>query len=230
MNVVFDVETGPLDDDLIQSMFVPKSKEEFVGAQRWKPETVDAKYSEYLTSALSEFKSKAALKAISGTVLAIGYKSLEKTLIHGVGESIAGIVLDEREVINRFWNNYKNLRESSRNIIGFNIEGFDLPFLVQRSFILGITVPRSLFQNLRYLDSIFVDLRKVWCAGQWNGEGTLDQICKACGLGSKSEGEVKGANFYEYWRCSQEDREKAKGYLVNDLDMTWALADRLGYV
>lgn len=227
MNIVFDIETGPADEEAMKALFVPKTKEEFVGAQRWKQETIDAKYAEYLLTAFQEFKNKAALKAITGQVLAIGYKSLEKTLIHGVGETVAGVVLDEKEIIVRFWNNYRNLREASRNMIGFNTKGFDIPFLVQRSLILGISIPKSLFQNMRYLDSIFIDLRDIWTAGQWGGEGSLDQICQACGLGGKPEG-VTGAMFADLWNGTEEERAKAKDYLVNDLDMTFAMADRFG--
>jgi hypothetical protein len=64
--VIFDIETGPADEDTIADVFVPKTKDEFVGAQKWKPETVEVKYAEYLKTALQDFKKQAALSALTG--------------------------------------------------------------------------------------------------------------------------------------------------------------------
>jgi len=224
-SVVFDIETGPGSDEMIDATFVPKSKEEFVGAQKWKPETVEAKYAEYLVNAKQEYKKSAALSALSGQVLAIGYRSIDKKVVHGVGEDLEGKPMTELDVLNKFWHYYQQLRAASRQMLGFNIKDFDIPFIVQRSIIQGIAIPPSLFTgNGRYLDSLFIDLRDVWKAGKYNGTGSLDAICKACGIGAKTEG-VDGSMFAELWN-DPEKRVIAKQYLLNDLDMTWQLADR----
>jgi uncharacterized protein YprB with RNaseH-like and TPR domain len=225
-SVVFDIETGPGSDEVLKELFVPKTREEFVGDRNWKAETVEANYKKYLDGALEEFKRSAALNAISGQVLAIGYRSIDKKVIHGQGEESEGRAMTEFDVLSKFWHYYQQLRAASRSLIGFNIKDFDIPFIVQRSIIQGIAIPPSLFSgNGRYLDSLFVDLRDVWKAGVYNGKGSLDAICRACGIGAKTEG-VDGSMFAELWMGGSEKRAIAKHYLLNDLDMTWQLADR----
>jgi uncharacterized protein YprB with RNaseH-like and TPR domain len=225
-SVVFDIETGPGSDEVLKELFVPKTREEFVGDRNWKAETVEANYKKYLDGALEEFKRSAALNAISGQVLAIGYRSIDKKVIHGQGEESEGRAMTEFDVLSKFWHYYQQLRAASRSLIGFNIKDFDIPFIVQRSIIQGIAIPPSLFSgNGRYLDSLFVDLRDVWKAGVFNGKGSLDAICRACGIGAKTEG-VDGSMFAELWMGGSEKRAIAKHYLLNDLDMTWQLADR----
>ncbi len=225
-SVVFDIETGPGSDEVLKELFVPKTREEFVGDRNWKAETVEANYKKYLDGALEEFKRSAALNAISGQVLAIGYRSIDKKVIHGQGEESEGRAMTEFDVLSKFWHYYQQLRAASRSMIGFNIKDFDIPFIVQRSIIQGIAIPPSLFSgNGRYLDSLFVDLRDVWKAGVYNGKGSLDAICRACGIGAKTEG-VDGSMFAELWMGGGEKRAIAKHYLLNDLDMTWQLADR----
>ena len=225
-SVVFDIETGPGSDEVLKELFVPKTREEFVGDRNWKAETVEANYKKYLDGALEEFKRSAALNAISGQVLAIGYRSIDKKVIHGQGEESEGRAMTEFDVLSKFWHYYQQLRAASRSMIGFNIKDFDIPFIVQRSIIQNIAIPPSLFSgNGRYLDSLFVDLRDVWKAGVYNGKGSLDAICRACGIGAKTEG-VDGSMFAELWMGGSEKRAIAKHYLLNDLDMTWQLADR----
>ena len=225
-SVVFDIETGPGSDEILKELFVPKTREEFVGDRNWKAETVEANYKKYLDGALEEFKRSAAINAISGQVLAIGYRSIDKKVIHGQGEESEGRAMTEFDVLSKFWHYYQQLRAASRSLIGFNIKDFDIPFIVQRSIIQGIAIPPSLFSgNGRYLDSLFVDLRDVWKAGVYNGKGSLDAICRACGIGAKTEG-VDGSMFAELWMGGSEKRAIAKHYLLNDLDMTWQLADR----
>ncbi len=246
---VFDIETGSLPMKELQNIlppfdasaqkhpgeFDPKSVKlgnmkdekliaEKIEAAKQKHEEAVKQFESSLAGAEDRYwqsiTEKAALSAITGQVVAIGYKSSKATVVHGQGEDNHS----EASIIKRFWSTYQKFREQSRKMVGFNIQEFDLPFLVQRSIILGIPVPSCLFNQGKYLDSLFIDLRKVWGAGKWNADGSLDAICKACRIGKKPE-DVGGADFAALW-MNLETREKARGYLLNDLDMTWALADR----
>ena len=162
----------------------------------------------------------AALSALTGQVLAIGYKSKEKLRM-----DVQSATVDERKIINEFWKIYAAYSHAGNRMIGFNIEDFDIPFLVQRSILIDIMVPVSLFKQYRYLDGTFIDLRKIWCAGQWKGQGSLDAICRAAGIGAKPDG-IDGGQFYELL-ANPATRDHAIDYLKNDLEMTFALSERM---
>jgi predicted PolB exonuclease-like 3'-5' exonuclease len=253
--VIFDIETGPQPIEVLKQVS-PPFRSSLSDPGRFDPSTVkygNAKQEDKRAAILADSQAKheakvkayfealateepaywadiqrgAALSAITGQVLAIGYRTLDKKVIHGVGETWTdGIVMTERFLLEKFWETYKKMRSSSRPMVGFNIKGFDIPFLVRRSIIVSVPVPSSLFAQGRYLDSIFLDLQEIWKVGEYQAKGTLDAICKACGIGAKTEG-VDGGMFSELW-SNPETRPKAKEYLVNDLDMTWALAERCG--
>jgi hypothetical protein len=209
--IVFDIETGPLDEDLLASQFVPKTKEEFVGAQRWKPETIEAKYSEYLITALDDFKRKAALDATTGQVLAIGLKSEKGTVIL---DSI-----NEDNLLKQFWEKASKCESTGRSLVGHNVLVFDLPFLARRSWMRGIDfqMPRNCIK----------DTMKVWACNCYGETIGLDRLAKALGLPGKTEG-ITGADFAKLWNGEPEEQQLARQYLQTDLELTWNIANRLG--
>lgn len=168
-----------------------------------------------------EQKNKAALSAMTGRVVAIG------TIEDGV--CYAKCLDDstcETKLICDFWDLYEQTRDSHMGyLVGFNSDDFDIPFLCQRSVILGIPIPDSVIQNRRYIDSTFIDLRKLWGFGKLNPSGSLDAVCRACGIGSKPKG-IDGSQFSDLY-FNPETRDVAIAYLTNDLEMTFALAQRL---
>lgn len=169
----------------------------------------------------AEFIDRAALSATTGRILCIGYLSLEKNkfvIDHGDGE--------ETKILTGFWSQYQKCRQSQRKMVGLNIYDFDLPFIARRSWILGIDVPATVFDG-RYLDRIFVDLRKQWLFGQY-GAGTksdFDTLGKAFGTGGKNG--QSGADFSRLWH---EDRAAAIAYLESDLRQPAAWAARMGLI
>lgn len=254
--VIFDIETGPQPIEVLKEISQPfksslsdpgefdsatvkygNTKEEskraaILAENKAKHEAKVKAYKDAMATEEPQYwadiQRGAALSALTGQVLAIGYRTIEKKIIHGIGEPWTdGSIMTERDVLEKFWHFYKQLRSASRQMVGFNIKDFDIPYIVQRSIILGVPIPPSLFAQGRYLDSLFVDLRTTWLGGQYSGKGSLDAICKACGIGGKTDG-VDGSMFAELWNGSPDDRIIAKTYLLRDLDMTWCLADRCG--
>lgn len=178
----------------------------------------------------SKIRDRAALSPVTGQVLAIGCYSVEKDKV-----SIAGVdkPADEVTAIGQFWRQFLTCKQANRSLVGFNSNSFDLPFLVKRSWLLGVDVPATLFSpDGRYLDRICVDLLARWKCGVWGGNGSdggsikLAGLAKFFGVGDKPDG-VTGKDFARLW---QEDRAKAKEYLANDLKMTAACAVRMGIV
>lgn len=174
---------------------------------------------------VAEVMNKAALSAMTGRVLAIGYYYTEdeSTDVEFIGRPFGkDATLTEISVIANFWNYYEAADEHTK-IVGHNIAGFDLPFLIQRSWILGIEVPRGVIEG-RFFAKKFADTMQVWACGKvGNGSmAKLDDLAKVFGVGSKTG---NGAMFAELF---EKDRAAAIEYLKNDVAITYAVAKRMG--
>ena len=169
---------------------------------------------EHIANAIAQ----AALSPTTGKVLVIGYRAFDGRMAFDDGEG------DESRIMTKFWSKYEKCRAGRRPMVGANILQFDLPFLVRRSWILGVDVPKTVKPN-RWWDDLFIDIREAWLCGQrWaDCESSLDVIARALNVGEKNG---DGA-FYQMWA---EDREKAIAYLRNDLEMTGLSAVKMGIV
>ena len=253
--IVFDIETGPLDLPAIKQALPPfdetsvvhpgefdessvrygntkdaDKRTEKLEAARKKHAADVANYETTIANSRNSHWSgiveKAALSSVTGQVVAIGYLGKAERLHLAIGD------VTEKMLLQQFWKQYKAARQSSRSMVGFNIKSFDVPFLAQRSWVNDVEVPASLLTPTGYLDSTFIDLMDRWKCGNrgWGekGHGTLDAVCKACGLPGKSD-DCTGDKFAEMlWSESESDIESAKLYLSTDLRITDALAERLG--
>lgn len=247
--IIFDIETGPLPLDVIKRTMPPfeqlaKHPGEFdptkvkVGNLKdeakiqAKIEEARAKHAEAirdyeleLTNGESNYWAsvleRAALSATAGQVLAVGYRGNKVVIDCQDGNHW------EVDLLARFWTQFRSCQSANRKLVGFYSSQFDLPFLVQRSWILGIDVPRSIFTATGYFDPVFVDLHRIWNCNVRNGNtSTLDVVCRACGLGSKPK-DCDGASFSKlFW--GEGTRETAIAYLENDLNLTYRLAEKLG--
>lgn len=250
--LIFDVETGPLPIDQILAFakqFVPpphpgefdpssvkignlkdrgKIDSKIEEARQAHAKSVtdyDSNVESLKTAHERSIIDRAALDPVTGRVVAIGYYSVEKRK-HAIDSG--GEAGNEDEIIANFWKNVLKMRSTGRKVVGANIFGFDLPFLVRRSWILGVEVP-SCIRDGRYWDRCFICVREIWLLGQrWGDcESSLDTMARALDCGAKPDG-VDGSMFWQLWSGSAEDRAKAIAYLQNDLDMTWGVAQRIG--
>jgi len=217
----FDIETGPAPEDQLQAMYHEKTLEEFSATcdKRWKPDTVAKKYEEYKAGAWEQFVGKAGLSATTGRVLLIG-------LLRD-GE-FAGIINDdERATLTAFWEIVANALDAKRRIIGHNSNGFDLPFLVRRSWMLGVHVPREVRRG-RYWDPLCVDTMEAWGCGSRDFI-RLNDLGQYFGVGQKTEG-FAGKDFHKYWFGTAEQRQLAIDYCEQDVRLTAAIAGKMGLV
>jgi hypothetical protein len=202
---VFDCETGPASEDVLATV-----KPVFVANKTLKdPEKIAAD----LAAKELDWREKAALDATTGMVLCIpvadGLASID--VIH------AG---DEKANIERFWNWLELRLARSEPVVGFNIFGFDLPFLYRRSWILGVEIPRMIRKG-RYWHEDLIDLMDVWKLGNYDQRISLDMLAKSLGLGEKTG---NGADFAALWAS---DREKAISYAKTDVELTRKCAERM---
>ena len=235
--IVFDVETGPRPWAEIEQFFKPPEKKpadfdpttvkvgrltpskaaEKVEETRAKHQTLLDAWPAEVENAKAEFLGKAALSPITGEVLAIGYATSAQLTIVDPPES---------EMLTQFWRNFWWHRDKKRRMIGFNIFGFDLPFMIKRSWLLGVGVPDDLLQNGRYWHRVFVDLMQVWSCAAYGERIKLDLVAAYFGCARKSG---SGADFAGLWH-DPATREKAVEYLKQDLRVTLEVAEKMGVV
>lgn len=198
---IFDIETGPLPEEKLLSLMPAFDPD---------PRLKDpAKVQESINSKREAWIRDAALSAITGQILAIGY--IDNDSAPAVSVSHEVVLLEE------FWEAFGHCDR----FVGFNSHSFDLPFALRRSMILGVKYPRNLLERNRYWHSRCVDLREVWLAGEYRGEGSLDAISRAMGFGGKIG---NGANFA---RLLETNRDEAMLYLENDIVQTAMVHDRI---
>lgn len=183
----------------------------------------------------AEFADRAALSPMTGEIVAIGYRSENGSFIAGCGNAPIvsdddprdGLPLNEADILAEFWQQYSRARERNRQLVGWNINGFDLHFIWMRSIKLGVEIPTSAW-NFRgrwfnWDERCFSDLMLIFsCGGKFV---SLDDAARFLALGGKNG---EGKDFARLWKGSAEERRQAEGYLLNDLQMTWNVGQRLG--
>lgn len=210
---VFDIETGPLPEGEIAHL-APA----FAAPGNYKdPEKIAANLAEQKAAWLA----RGALSPITGRVLAIGIKPA------GEAPSFleAPTADDEPALIAAFWHYLEHGTADHSDyvrLLGWNIEGFDLPFLVKRSWKHRIPVPMRILMSGRYLGPRFIDLMKTFQAPNFKEPFTsLGVAAGFLGVGAKSG---SGADFAALYA---KDRPAALAYLANDLALTEAVGDVL---
>jgi len=205
--MLFDIETSALSDAELD-----KVKPPFQAPANYKDA---AKIAANIAEQEAEWKARAALSPITGRVLAFGYESFDFDIIADD---------DEKTLLEQVWMMFNNNLSASIKVVGFNIFGFDLPFLIKRSWSLGVTVPRIVGGwSGRYWNwnEDIIDLRLVWQMGDRQAHGSLDDISKFFGASGKMG---SGKDFAALW---QTDREKAVTYLKTDLALSKLLYERM---
>lgn len=262
---VFDIETGPRIDVDLESLIDPFTEQypgeffesqvklgnvkdpakiaEKIEAAREKHRQEIAAFEQSKSTHVANAISKAALSPRTGCVLAIGLKSSKgATCIHvdDCEQTPEAIQAEEASLLAAWWAKCSEWKRDGRKIIGHHIS-FDLPFLVRRSWILGVPVPGWLFAS-RYRPDCFVDTEERWlCFGRFGSEkSNLDFCCSAFGIegkykpepmqlpGDEFPSQLGGDTFHRFFRAGGDFREQALSYLVRDIEATYQLAVRMG--
>lgn len=204
--IYFDIETGPRPEAELEEL-----RPEFSAPKNYKD---PAKIAEYIAEEGQEWARRAPLSAVTGRVLAIGTRQDGENAILATG--------DETFDLMRFWEIVEKSARNGAVLAGFNIARFDIPFVIRRSWFLGVRVPPGVFAG-RYLNHrVFHDLFEEWQCGDRSETISLRRLARFLGVGTKEE--HGGALFAERWMT---DRKAAIAYLENDLALTEAVALRL---
>jgi hypothetical protein len=209
--IIFDIETEPDPDG---ERFDPARVN--VGVRK-DPEKIRA----YIEECRVTWLEQAALSATTGKVCLIGFYSPTSDLVGG--EEFELLLGQEADMLLTFWSRlseyYREL--SPVEFVGFNVVGFDMPFLIRRSWRLGLSVPAWVFDG-RYIDRAFCDLLAWWRCGNRADSISLDRFARFVGLSGK---ERTGKDFHLFLR---EEPEAAKDYVRHDLVLCAQIAEKLG--
>ena len=179
--IVFDVETGPLAESELSALLPPFDPAEVKTGNMKDPEKVAAKIAEAEASQRRDFFDKAALDPLPGRVVAIGMLVFDELRQAGPegGQCVIIGHDDEARTLREFWQYTQAEMGRMNPMIGFNIFGFDLPFLFRRSWKRRVPIPFGLRRG-RYWGDQIIDLRDTWQLGDRQARGSLDSIAGIC--------------------------------------------------
>lgn len=222
MRVFTDIETLPPDEDMRQQLSAAKIRKLLrKGAKDGSGE---------VTCTEEEFRCL-ALHAEYGRVLTIGLiVEIDDQVIHrgvlGRERQTMTFHLDEARTLRGFWRLLKSFSVRRDLIIGHNIYGFDLPFLIKRSLIHRIK-PTVQFPFYRYRNEPIYDTMMSWCSWNYGQFISLDLLAEVLKVGvSKTEG-MDGSRVYDRFcrGCHQEIAE----YCLRDVEVVRAIYYALEY-
>lgn len=132
----------------------------------------------------------------------------------------------EREVLSAFWEKAK----MCARIATFNGAGFDIPFIMRRSWLLGVKPTRT-FETVAWKcatgEANHIDVRLVLSDGDARAKGTMDLYGKLKLGRGKTEG-MDGSQVWEYWQAGRLD--EIADYCKDDCGTTLELLESLyGY-
>lgn len=198
----FDIETraNPLTINFMEQPSAPSNYKD--------QEKIDA----YIDRKMEEQIEKAALDADFGKIVAIGIKEDNNPIESWVtGSSQIG---DERDALIWFW---QKLKIHGGYCCGYNIIGFDLPYLMRRSFDLGVELP--ILPDLRHY-STHPTLDLMMVLYNWSGYKSLKFVAERYGLDNSLPG-LEGS------QVKNMDAETLKAYVENDALLVYQLYQKM---
>jgi DNA polymerase elongation subunit (family B) len=102
---------------------------------------------------------------------------------------------DEKKILEKFWQNIKNYHQ----FITFNGRGFDCPYLMLRSAVLGVRPTRNLMPP-RFSADFHIDLLDQLTFYGAFRKFTLDFYCRSLGIESPKIAGVSGEKVAQYFK------------------------------
>lgn len=194
--MIFDIETES-NPKALEFMPEPSAPSNYKN-----PESI----AKYVEAKKQEWIEGAALDPDYGRIVAIAIQEDERP--------IQFLLEDEVDMIEWFWRAYEYHKGFS---CGYNILNFDLPYLLRRSFALGIK-PTRLPNLARYRTHPTLDLMAVLY--NWGQAKSLKWVCRRYGIENPLPG-LDGSKVKEM------DAETLEKYVCNDVRLTYELWKRM---
>lgn len=218
MPLCFDLETTALD----ASMASPYPADDRQAPQNYKKDEAIAAWREKDEIAWRSGRAKeCALNPRLGRIVCVA-AMVETPLSYTVYAEE-----NEADVVRALWD---HIAEQNGEIITFNGLGFDVPFLLTRSLILGVkpTVPLSTIRSWgkRYSYGPHYDLRAILGGFDSRASGTLTDWARA--LGIECSDTTKGSDVYAMYQAK--DFDGIAAHAKSDVEITRALYDRVSTI
>lgn len=252
-DIIYDIETEPLDPDVLEKILPPFKPSDKEPPGEFDPSLVkygNAKKADTRQRTLEAARERHELKvrefegdqkqaeenyyrdARKGATLRPTRSKVCTIQLSVAGSGQVDFLCGEEVwMLTTFWDIAERCQHSSRKMVGFNTHKFDLPYMYRRSIINGDIPPLWVMTNDRYWNEIFVDIAKKWALGSTDSKSyvTLDELSSALGHGNKRCG-LTGSMFHEFWNGTEEQREEAIKYGANDVLLTEMAAISLGVI
>jgi hypothetical protein len=206
--------------------------------EKWKQQC-DYDRSDFFQKALDArmaFHENAALSAATGRIAVISIGVGNKTTI-GVCTDVKDISKvkapsaamvskypDEKSLLTAFVHALDTTinAEPDQRWVGFCTQLFDIPFILQRCFMLGVNIGDSLahWARDRYC-RWHIDLQQYWLAHKYGVVISQDSLCKILGMETKPD---DGAFF---WKLLNEQPQRAIEYAFHDIHTIRQFAKRM---
>ena len=219
--MTYDIETIPLGDaalDLMEPVHeAPANLKD------------PAKIADAIAAKRAVWRERAALSPLTGRVAMVGVRaggtSMVKRLTPQTWMEDAAMeeAMDRDEVmlIDQFWMVASMAFNSGNQLVSFNGHGFDLPFMVKRSWALGVSIPHEL--DVLRPHAPWRDLMKIFqCGDRAAPYVSLNTVARFFKVGQKDGDCLHLRDQLEY------DPESAVRYLEQDLLLTEAIAVKMG--
>lgn len=173
---------------------------------------------------------RTALAGEFGQLICIGYIDEQGGRVRsrgvlGFDEDTGRFVDDERGMLLDFWELLRGFEPSLDVLVGHNIAGFDLPFLLKRSIVRGVR-PTVSIRTPRYRTTPVADTMLVWNAWNYHQYTTLSTLARALELSDPKGNGVDGASVYELW-CDETRHRDIARYCMGDVETTRAVYGRI---
>jgi hypothetical protein len=211
--IFFDIETGPLGSAELKSrmpVFEPRR-----GLKDPVKITAD------IEGKRTSWNEKATLNAFTSKVWSIGYGVDDEAIeIDHHGADPAAEM--ESQMLERF---FALANDGAHQICGFNIFGFDIPFIMRRAYSLGVKVPPAL-RHRKFWHDRFIDIMDCWVLGTFRSEPqnriSLGNLAKHLGL------EGKTGHGSQFWQTYITDQASALEYAERDVELLREIWAKIG--
>lgn len=176
-----------------------------------KPETIAAWEAEKKPALVAEAVAKTSFNGAHGSIVCLGF-AWNDAEPDSYTQDAAG--RDEKTILTMLSEYLTATRPSFEQpvIVGHYVANFDLRFIWQRAFVLGVKLPAWFPRDPKPWAGNVHDTMAMW--GGASGSISLDNLCRALGLPGK--GNIDGSQVADLW--AKGERDTIAAYCRDDVE------------